>query len=87
MISNQLKTDRVPIAATFSKDYSFFGHDFPVQYLTEGAGAHVKGNNGKWYLDWISGLGAILLGYGNVELDSAVALQVQRGAALAYRII
>ena len=78
-----MNIDRVPIAATFSKDSTFFGHNFPVQYLTDGDGARVKANNGKWYLDWVSGLGAILLGYGNVELDSAVILQVRRGAGFS----
>ena len=53
----------VPIAATFSKDSRFFGKSFPLEYLVEGKSAYVRGNDGKWYLDWISGLGANLLGY------------------------
>lgn len=54
-----------PIASTFSKDSSFWGVDFPVQYIREGQGAYLKGNDGKWYLDWVSSLGACLLGHGD----------------------
>ena len=78
-----MNINSVPIAATFSKDSTFWGHNFPVQYLTEGSGARVRANDGKWYLDWVSGLGAILLGYSNVEFNAAVALQVQRGAGFS----
>jgi glutamate-1-semialdehyde 2,1-aminomutase len=54
-----------PIATTFSKDPIFWGHDFAVQAIEEGNGTRVKGSNGKWYLDWVAGLGANLLGYGD----------------------
>ena len=54
-----------PIATTFSKDASFWGHDFAVQAIEEGNGTRVRGDNGKWYLDWVAGLGANLLGYGD----------------------
>jgi len=54
-----------PIASTFSKSPDFWGVDFPVQYIREGQGAYLKGNDGKWYLDWVSSLGACLLGHGD----------------------
>lgn len=53
----------VPVAGTFSKDSIFWGKNFPVRYLVEGKAQYVKANNGRWYLDWVSGLGANLLGY------------------------
>lgn len=59
----------VPIAATFSKDSRFFGKSFPIGNLVEGSGARVKADNGKWYLDWVSGLGANLLGYSDRHSD------------------
>lgn len=55
----------VPIAGTFSKDSTFWGGvNFPVKYLAQGDGSKVKGSNGRWYIDWVGGLGANLLGYG-----------------------
>lgn len=53
-----------PIAATFSKDPSFWGQDFHPQRILEGKGAQLRDVNGEWYLDWVCGLGANLLGHG-----------------------
>lgn len=53
----------LPIAATFSKDARFFAAGFEPTYLTYGDGANVHGSDGRMYLDWVSGLGANLLGY------------------------
>ena len=52
-----------PSAGTYSKSYCFFGKDFPVHYLVDSKGSMVRGNDARWYIDWISGLGANLLGY------------------------
>lgn len=54
----------VPIAATFSKDPSFWGHNFFPRCILEANGADVKGDDGRWYTDWVSGLGAVILGRG-----------------------
>lgn len=62
-MSNKIRY--TPIASTFSKSPTFYGVDFPVQYIREGQGAYLKGNDGKWYLDWVSSLGACLLGHGD----------------------
>lgn len=53
----------LPVAATFSKDPKFWGKDFEPKALTYGDGVSVHGTDGKLYLDWISALGANLLGY------------------------
>jgi len=52
-----------PIAGTFSKDPSFWGGNFPVQHITRGKGCYVWDQNQRAYIDWVSGLGAVLLGY------------------------
>jgi len=51
---------------TFSKDPAFWGAEtvFPVRCLARGRRANVLAQDGRWYLDWVSGLGAIILGYG-----------------------
>lgn len=73
----------VPIAATFSKDSSFFGKNFPATYFTEGRGARVKDNTGRWLLDWISGLGATILGHGNVGFEQHVNMFLRKGIAFS----
>jgi glutamate-1-semialdehyde 2,1-aminomutase len=78
-----MNTSYVPVAATFSKDASFYGSKFPVTYIYEGQGARVKGSDGKWYLDWVSGLGACLLGYGEgtykTGFSAYVKMHVDKG--------
>lgn len=83
MIHTGVNTSYVPIAATFSKDPVFWGRGAVPPYLIEGNGCRVKGANGKWYIDWVSGLGATLLGYGQgaerTAFTSHINMYVQRG--------
>ncbi len=55
----------LPAAATFSKSHKFFSGDPDWQPRTVDAGeeARILGSDDKWYLDWISSLGANLLGH------------------------
>lgn len=73
----------VPTAGTFSKHPSFWGKDFQPEYLVEGRGASVKGNNGVWYLDWVSGLGANLLGHCNIGWESYVNMYLRQGVSFS----
>lgn len=73
----------LPIAATFSKDPSFWGVDFHPMALTTGYGAMVHGDDGVWYLDWVSALGANILGYSNQEFTHRVRDQVLDGAGFS----
>jgi len=60
-----MKKDRIPVAATFSKDARFWTKDFePYCFTGASTENRVIGIDGKQYLDWVSGLGANLLGYG-----------------------
>lgn len=57
--------------------------DFHPKAIVQGYGAHVVGDDGKAYLDWVSALGANLLGYGNREFCERVIGQVKRGAGFS----
>ena len=70
-------------AATFSKDGSFYGANFQLKYIEEGCGARVKGNDGKWYLDFVCGLGGNFLGYGNVGWEQYVNMWLRKGTAFS----
>ncbi|KKN82047.1 hypothetical protein LCGC14_0313140 [marine sediment metagenome] len=69
----------LPIAATFSKSPVFWGVDFEPKELAWGVGAHVYDRAGNRYLDWVSGLGANLLGYANVDFCCRLADQAFEG--------
>ena len=73
----------LPIAATYSKDPAFWGVDFEPQYLLHGDGAQVLGSDGKMYLDWVSALGANLLGYNHSEFVLRVQRQIGLGAGFS----
>ena len=77
-------SDYIPAAGTFSKDSKFWGGQFPFRYVTSGSGSRVKGNNGRDYLDWVSGLGACLLGYAPVGFTSYVDLWAKRGNGFSF---
>ncbi len=53
---------------TFSKANSAWGLPEDV-WVVEGKDENVRLNDGKWYLDWISGLGSNLLGYSATFLE------------------
>lgn len=59
-------------AATFSKGPEFWSGapDWQPQELLVGRGAHVHAADNRRYLDWVSGLGANLLGYPSGILDN-----------------
>lgn len=73
----------LPIAATFSKDPAFWGVDFEPRYIVHGDGATVLGSDGKTYLDWVSALGANLLGYNHREFVLRVQRQIGLGAGFS----
>lgn len=62
-------------AQTRSKRASVFPETFPVG-LDWGMGSHVYDIEGRGYIDWICGLGAISLGYNYPEVTAAAMKQV-----------
>lgn len=54
---------------------------WPAKFLANGCGARVWDTDGKEYIDWICGLGAISLGYRYMDVDRAVQYQLLRGVS------
>jgi glutamate-1-semialdehyde 2,1-aminomutase len=48
-------------------------------YAVKARGARFVDVDGNEYIDWISGIGAILLGYADPVVDEAVKEQISRG--------
>lgn len=59
------------VAATFSKSPRFWSGDpdWQPREVVAGRGATVFGTDNRYYLDWVSGLGAVLLGYPSGKID------------------
>lgn len=79
-------------AATFSKGPEFWSGDpnWQMPALAFGYGAYIVDIAGNEYLDWVSGLGAVILGYPNGECSPAadqwarqIVDQVWRGAGFS----
>lgn len=52
-------------------------------HLQKGQGCYVWDMQGRKYMDFITGLGTNLLGYGNARVNSAIAGQLNNGACLS----
>ncbi|MFM9962715.1 MAG: aspartate aminotransferase family protein [Planctomycetaceae bacterium] len=50
-------------------------------YAARASGARIWDVDGKEYIDWVSGIGAIILGYCDPVVDDAVREQIGRGVA------
>lgn len=63
------------VAATFSKSPRFWSGDpdWQPQTIDYGRGAYVWGSDRRKYLDWVSGLGAVILGHPDGQRDSTPA--------------
>ncbi len=48
-------------------------------FATRGKGARIWDVDGNEYIDWVSGIGAILLGYADPVVDEAVKAQIDKG--------
>jgi len=71
----------IPWAAqTRSKSYKRFPSNWP-RMVSRGVGCYVSSNEDD-YLDFISALGPMILGYGNQQVDKAVINQIRRGGTL-----
>lgn len=68
---------------TLSKMPSRYVEGVYPKYIERGEGAYVWGDNGKKYIDYPCGLGAVLLGYGYPDITVAVAEQVRKGTVFS----
>ena len=70
--------------STYSKQQNRFPANYPP-YLMAGNGCVVRGSDSRTYLDLISGLGAIFLGYQHPAVDQAVLRQLRAGTLFSLR--
>lgn len=68
-------------SSTFSKDYRTWSTDpnWHPKAIVKARGARVLGDDDRWYLDFVSGLGSILLGHGHPEFCECVERQLWKG--------
>lgn len=68
---------------TFSKSYQQFPEGAAPLFLTHGKGSRVWDADGNEYIDLISGLLPVLLGYRDPDVDAALKAQLDRGIAFS----
>lgn len=68
---------------TFSKSKTQFPVPHSPLYLDRGKGSHVWDVDGNEYIDLISGLLPITLGYCDPDVDAAIAAQLQKGISFS----
>lgn len=62
-----------------SRRPSRFAAGFSPVYATSAQGAYITDLDGNSYIDWVSGIGSIILGYCDSVVDSAVREQISHG--------
>lgn len=70
-------------AQTFSKGPMLFVQGVAPNFVARASGPHVWDVDGNQYLDYILGLGPIVLGHCNPEVDEAVKAQMSRGMSFS----
>ncbi|MDI1325513.1 MAG: aminotransferase class III-fold pyridoxal phosphate-dependent enzyme [Brevundimonas sp.] len=74
----------IPLGSqTFSKSRTQFPVGVSPLYLERGRGSHVWDIDGNEYVDFISSLCSVTLGYGDPDVDGAVRDQLDRGVILS----
>jgi len=72
--------ETIPLASqTFSKSKVFYPEGASPLFVERAAGSRLWDVDGNEYIDFVSGLGAILLGYNAEEVTDAVHKQLQNG--------
>ena len=74
----------IPLGSqTFSKSRTQFPVGVSPLYLERGKGSHVWDVDGNEYVDFISSLCSVTLGYGDSDVNDAVHNQLERGVILS----
>ncbi|MFQ5732048.1 MAG: aspartate aminotransferase family protein [Planctomycetaceae bacterium] len=75
------KAERLIPGATqlISRRPSRFAYGVSPVYAARAKGARFRDVDGNEYIDWVSGIGAIILGYADPVVDEAVTRQIQDG--------
>jgi len=70
----------IPLASqTFSKSTVFYPECAAPLFIQRGAGSRVWDVDGNEYIDFVNGLGAVLIGYNDEQVNEAVCKQLQNG--------
>lgn len=69
---------------TMSKCPDQFVDGVYPKFVKSGKGAYLKGLDGKKYLDFMCGLGPIILGYNNRKINSAIKKQLRNGIIFSW---
>lgn len=82
MLERALRT--IPLGSqTFSKSRTQYPSGVSPFFLARGHGSRVWDVDGNEYIDFVSSLAAITLGYSDPDVDAAVARQLQDGVILS----
>ena len=65
-------------AQTKSKMACRYPENYP-KFISRGRGSHVLDVDGNEYIDWVMGLGPIILGYSDPDVNNAVVQQLDKG--------
>ena len=70
----------IPLASqTFSRSHYFFDENYFPLFLNKGKGQYVHDLDGNKYLDYISALGSVSVGYGNNYINKRVINNLKNG--------
>ena len=76
--------DVIPLGSqTFSKSITHFPKQVSPHFATHGEGSRIWDVDGNEYLDFVSGLASVLLGYCDNDVDTAVAEQLKNGVTFS----
>jgi glutamate-1-semialdehyde 2,1-aminomutase len=70
----------IPLASqTFSRSHYFFDKNYFPLYLNKGVGQYVYDLDGNKYLDYISALGSVSVGYGEKKINNIIKKNIDYG--------
>lgn len=70
----------IPLASqTFSRSHYFFDKDHFPLFLNKGNGQYVYDLDGNKYLDYISALGSVSIGYGEKKINNEIIKNIKNG--------
>lgn len=74
----------VPMASqTFSKSYHQYPHPVAPLFASHGKGGRLWDIDGREYVDLVMGLHAVMLGYGDPDVDQAIREQLKNGVTFS----
>ncbi|MBW5448354.1 aminotransferase class III-fold pyridoxal phosphate-dependent enzyme [Cohnella sp. CFH 77786] len=74
----------IPLGSqTFSKSKTQYPYGVSPYFIEKGLGSRVWDADGNEYIDFVNGLGAVLLGYRDPDVDEAVKRQMESGVSFS----